>query len=267
MNFFTECALDVLRFDIILFIKKNEIEKRTSRMRKTVLDILALQSVDLRIRALKTKLAAIPTERAKLVKEFEAARLEFEAKKKDVLLLERESAKAAAETQALQNRHKELLIKSSSIKKAAEYHAVLAEIDSVKQKISDSETHEIELMDRLDEAKAVAEKSKRSFNAVGRLAQAEVKELDELKRKVLAEIQAKQEESARLERSVPQSSLSAYKRMLASGKGEPVGKIENGLCSNCSLRLPPQTLAEASKGGLAVCDNCSFFLYDPNSKE
>lgn len=236
-------------------------------MRKTVRDILALQSVDLRIRALKTKLSAIPAERAKLVGEFEAVRQEFESRKTDVLRLERESAKAAAETQALQNRHKELLIKSPSVKKAAEYHALLAEIEAVKQKISDSETREIELMDRIDAAKAAAAKANRSFNAVGRLAQSEVRELDALKKKILEEIQRKTAESAELEKSVPQSSLGAYKRMLASGKGEPVGRIENGLCSNCSLRLPPQTLAEASKGGLVLCDNCSFFLYDPNPKE
>ena len=156
-------------------------------------------------------------------------------------------------------------IKSSSIKKINEYNAILAEIEAAKKNISDSETREIELMDEQEAAEKLLAKAERSYKATGRTVQAEVRELDSLKEAIAKEIAEREKTSAELAKNVVPNYLDPYRRMLATGKGTPVGTIRNGSCSNCNMRNSPQTEMEARNGNLVHCDNCSFYLYDPDA--
>ena len=234
-------------------------------MRQYIKDLLALQEVDLRIRDLKTRLASIPAERAKLVAEFEVVRKGLDKAKQNKLKVEQAVKQQAATTAAAQEKLQALKIKSSSIKKINEYNAILAEIEAAKKNISDSETREIELMDEQDAATQLLAKAERSYKATGRTVQAEVRELDSLKEAIMKEIVEKEKLSAEYAKNVQPKLLDPYRRMLASGKGSPVGTIRNGSCSNCNMKNSPQTVMEARNGELVNCDNCSFFLYDPEA--
>lgn len=236
-------------------------------MRKSIRDLLALQDVDLRIRNLELKYKTIPGERAHLVEEFEAVRKVFSETTEAVQDIEKKIRACQLETAGERENLKNYKIRSSTIRKPAEYEAAMTQIAGCEQRISDLETKEIALYDELEETKNAHRKAERSYKATGRLVQGEVRSLDALKEKILQEIREKAVESKRLEKNVAQSTLSQYKRMLASGKGEPLSPIRNGLCGNCSLSLPPMTVNEASKGIIVVCDNCSYLLYDPDAKD
>ena len=234
-------------------------------MKQAIKDLLTLQTEDLRIRELKARLASIPKERAVLVAEFEVVRKGLEKAKQNKLKIEQTVKQQAAATQAAQEALRALMIKSTSVKKINEYNAILAEIETAKKNISDSETREIELMDEQDAAAQLLAKAERSYKATGRTVQAEVRELDALKEAVIKEIGEKERLSAEYAKNVPPILLDPYRRMLASGKGSPVGTIRNGSCSNCNMKNSPQTVMEAKNGELVNCDNCSFFLYDPEA--
>ncbi len=233
-------------------------------MKRVIEDLLALQQVDMRIRALKIRLNTIPNEREALVQDFEVVRTRLEKAKFQLMKTEQEQKKQAEETRRLQDAHRNLLIKSGEIKKVAEYHAILKDIEVAKQKISDSETRELELMNEQEEAQKNLQAAERKYRAVGRSVKSEVISLDQLKGQIIQEIEKQNEASRRCSTKIPMLVMDDYKRFLASGKGEPVGKIRNGNCPNCMLKLSPQTLHNAKKGDLVHCDNCSFFLYDEN---
>ena len=232
-------------------------------MKQAIQDLLTLQAEDLRIRELKTRLMSIPHERTALVAEFEVVRRGLENAKQNKLKVEQAIKQQAAATQAAQEKLQALKIKSSSIKKINEYNAILAEIENAKKNISDSETREIELMDEQEAAEKMLAKAERSYKATGRTVQAEVRELDALKEAIAKEIAEREKRSAELAKNVVPKYLEPYRRMLAGGKGSPVGTIRNGSCSNCNMKNSPQTVMEAKNGNLVQCDNCSFFLYDP----
>lgn len=234
-------------------------------MKQAIKDLLILQAEDLRIRDLKTRLASIPKERAALVAEFEVVRKGLEKAKQNKLKVEQAAKQQAAATQAAQENLRALMIKSTSVKKINEYNAILAEIEAAKKNISNSETREIELMDEQDAAAQLLAKAERSYKATGRTVQAEVRELDSLKEAIVKEIAEKEKLSAEYAKNVQPKFLDPYRRMLASGKGSPVGTIRNGSCSNCNMKNSPQTVMEARNGELVNCDNCSFFLYDPEA--
>ena len=234
-------------------------------MKQAIKDLLILQAEDLRIRDLKNRLMSIPKERAALVAEFEVVRKGLEKAKQNKLKVEQAAKQQAAATQAAQENLRALMIKSTSVKKINEYNAILAEIEAEKKNISNSETREIELMDEQDAAAQLLAKAERSYKATGRTVQAEVRELDSLKEAIVKEIAEKEKLSAEYAKNVQPKFLDPYRRMLASGKGSPVGTIRNGSCSNCNMKNSPQTVMEARNGELVNCDNCSFFLYDPEA--
>ena len=120
-------------------------------------------------------------------------------------------------------------------------------------------------MDEQEAAEKLLAKAERSYKATGRTVQAEVRELDSLKEAIAKEIAEKEKRSAELAKNVIPNYLEPYRRMLAAGKGSPVGTIRNGSCSNCNMKNSPQTTMEARNGNLVNCDNCSFYLYDPEA--
>ncbi len=236
-------------------------------MKQYIKDLLTLQTEDLRIRDLKTRLASMPAERAKLVAEFDVVRKGLENAKQNKLKVEQAMKQQAAATAAAQDKLQALKIKSSSIKKINEYNAILAEIEAAKKNISDSETREIELMDEQEAAEKLLAKAERAYRATGRTVQAEVRELDSLKEMIAKELAEKEAVSAEFAKNVPQKFLDPYRRMLSTGKGSPVGVIHDGNCSNCNMKNSPQTTMEARNGALVNCEYCSFYLYDPDAKD
>ena len=236
-------------------------------MKKSIRDLLALQAVDIRIRNLEIRYKTIPTERANLVEEFEVVKKALAVAKNKLQKVELAIRNCQSETASEQENLKNSRIRSATVKKAAEFDAINAQIAGCEKRISELETKELELYDELEKVKADVIRAERKYKATGRQAQAEVRQLDELKGTILEEIRARSVESKELEKNVAQASLAQYKRLLATGKGEPVSQINNGLCGNCSLKLTPMTLNQASVGDVVTCDHCSYFLYDPNPKQ
>ena len=175
-------------------------------MRQAIKDLLVLQAEDLRIRDLKTRFASIPGERAALVAEFDVVRKGLEKAKQDKLKVEQAAKQQAAATKSAQETLQALMIKSTSVKKINEYNAILAEIETAKKNISDSETREIELIDEQEAADKALVKAERSYKAVGRTVQAEVRELDALKAAIVKEIVEREKRSEELAKNVVPSS-------------------------------------------------------------
>lgn len=233
-------------------------------MKKSVADILALQKVDIRIRNLEIRYKTIPGERAQLVNEFEQVKKAFAAASAAVKKLELQIRTCQTDNASEQAKLQNSKVRSGTVKKAAEYDAILAEIAASEKTISELETRELELYDALEKAQTAEKAAERQYKAVGRMAQKEVRELDELKEKILNEIRERSFEVKKLEKDVAQVMLAKYKRLLASGQGDPVSPIcDQRTCGHCNIALPPSTLNEAKKGNLLECDNCSFLIYDP----
>lgn len=237
-------------------------------MKKWIENLLNLQAQDMRIRNLEIKYKTIPGERAKLIAEFEAVKKALAEAKADLQKTEQALKNQEAAAAAAVETMKKLQIQSASVKKNADYQAMLAEIEKCRVKISDIESAQIELLDQIEEKKKLLRTAEKNYNSTGRAVQAEVRELDQLKADIIAEAKEKAALVKHLESKVEMNVLEVYKRLRASGKGEPLSAIRpGGMCSNCNLKLTPQTLNLAAKGNMALCDNCSHMVYDPDAGE
>ena len=228
--------------------------------------LLKLQEVDLRKRDLETRLALLPKEMNALIAKRDALRGETAAAIE--ALRKAESAIKGHESaiEALQEENRRLQQQTALVKKNNEYQAMLASIETNRKRVGDHESEIILLLDEAEKLRAAARRVKTENDAAIRNLKSEFDELyafsGEVKREI-AQLAARREECLR---GVDADVLRRYQQLLAGrGGGAPVARLDGGSCSNCHLKVIPQSANLLQKGEVIFCDNCQHFLYDPEA--
>ena len=230
-------------------------------MKLWIESLLALQKVDMRIINLHLRLKMIPAEINKLKQkmagvETKLAEARNAMQKTGLELKQTESAIAE-----INGKIAKLQQQSSLVKKNTEYQAMLAQIDTQKEKISELETTMLLLFDQDMEQKEKFKEIEKESKAEQSGISEEINELNELTKEVNAEIKQLMDSRPPLEAKIDSSVLIQYKRLLKAERA-PLAKVNSaGICSNCHLKITPQTMAETKKGAVVYCDNCSRLLY------
>ena len=224
--------------------------------------LLKLQDVDMEIRNLELRKVMIPKEAAKLKSAYEAEKNKLKAAKDRVKELELELRKSESGAEDGANALAKIEKRSSSIRNNDEYQAAMIEIASAKARISDFETRAIELMDELEDARTVVEKLAKETAAYGVNTQNELNDMRDLFHEVNDRIEELKKERPAKEAAIRNLDLlSTYNRIIGTGDGAALVKIENGNCGHCFMKVVPQTMNKAKAGSITVCDSCCRILY------
>ncbi len=224
-------------------------------------NLLKLQALDLEIRNLKLRLTMIPKEAENL--QMQIAKIEGKVKiaKEAKAAHERELKQTEAEIADLNDKIGKLQTQSALVKKNTEYQAMLGSIAMLKKSISDLESKQLELMDKLSADDRAIRKAITDVKPETAGLREELKELSELfsdVKKRGRELLAKRPE---LRSMVDAELLSRYEQILQKNNSIPLTAIETDKCGNCHLRLTPQTLNQARAGAITYCDNCMHIIY------
>ncbi len=223
--------------------------------------LLKLQELDLEIRNLKLRLTMIPKEIEKLQKQIAVIEGKVTAAKKLKAVHEQALQSCESTIADLQDKIAKLDAQSNLVKKNSEYQSMLGTIAMHKKAISDEETRQLELMEQLENDSAAIRKAMAAVAPETAGFRAEIVELNELTRDVKRrgrELLAKRPE---LRDAVDPSILPRYEQILQKGDGVPLAYAEQDKCSNCHLRLTPQTLNSLRAGAITYCDNCMHLIY------
>ena len=232
-----------------------------------VKNLLKLQELDLEIRNLKLRLTMIPKEAENLKQEIAKIEGKVKIAKEKKAAHELQLKQNEAEIADLNDKIGKLQTQSALVKKNTEYQAMLGSIAMLKKSISDLESRQIELMDLLtadDKAIYAAAAAVKPETAGLR---AELKELAELYNDIKArgrELLAKRPE---LRSMVDSEILPRYEQILQKGDGVPLAFVDQDKCSNCRLRLTPQTMNSIRAGAITYCDNCMHIIDMPDEQE
>jgi uncharacterized protein len=221
--------------------------------------LVKLQEVELAIKQFEAVIAAKPHELDHLMRVLDDARASTTNHRKDLESLNkqhRQLESAIAEEQTnLQKAQRKLL----EVKTNKEYAAMLAEIETFKQKISgheDAVLHIMELSDLRKQELQVLERQGKEALTEGR--HRNERELSALQ-EILVERQQIHEETAR---QVERPALELYRRLLNGRKGLAVVGIKNGTCQGCFLTLPPQLVQEVRRQDrILTCSHCQRILF------
>ena len=224
--------------------------------------LLKLQTIDLRIRELETRLALLPKEMETLKGKRDAAVAEVAAAANAAKKIELNRKSVESEIEKLNGENKKLQQQSSMVKKNTEYQAMLGTIALNNKKIGELESRELELMDEFEEAKKAYRKLRQNNEAAVNAIRAEFDELvafaGDLKKEIA---QLKAERPADV-RGVDAETLSRYNRLLNAKDGiAPLVKVENEICGSCHLRVTRQAMTNMQKGAVTSCENCMHFIY------
>ena len=224
--------------------------------------LLKLQTIDLRIRELETRLALLPKELETLKGKRDAAVAEVAAAANAAKKIELNRKSVESEIEKLNGENKKLQQQSSMVKKNTEYQAMLGTIALNNKKIGELESRELELMDEFEEAKKAYRNLRQNNEAAVNAIRAEFDELvafaGDLKKEIA---QLKAERPADV-RGVDAETLARYNRLLNAKDGiAPLVKVENEICGSCHLRVTRQAMTNMQKGAVTSCENCMHFIY------
>ena len=231
-------------------------------MKKWVKDLLDLQTSDIRIKKMKSRLLELPREKKQIENELASEKNKIEKAKEEIKKTELEIKKVESKILGFKDKIKGFQDKSVMIKKNDEYRALMTEIETCKYHIEEQEGKEITLMDQLQENKKSLEKAEKAYkNMVLDLEESKV-EIDELATRLEEEIKKGLEERKDKLAKVESNLLPIYSRLIKK-EGEPLTAIKNGTCGYCHLKLTPQTLNDSKKGMVSTCDFCGHLVYFP----
>ena len=224
-------------------------------------DLLSLQEIDSRLDRMKSLVAQAPEQKKEAQDNLDAQQTATLAAKEEVRKVELRIKDIAAQIGTIENSRNKLLDQSTSVKDNDTYRALLAEADSLKAQISDKETGELEVMEVLDEKKAVfkkcKERLKEAINHVEQMIADLDTRIDNCKEQIDVFEKKREDESSKIETEV----LSLYNR-LRIRKKIAIIQAHNDKCGGCHLKLTESEIKLALQQiPMTCCGNCGVLIY------
>lgn len=148
-----------------------------------------------------------------------------------------------------------------SIKTNKEYDALISQIDSVKESISDKETVVLELIDSVESLSGNIDDYKKNADSTKEQNEKQLAILQEKMDSVGSKIMKKDGERKIITEKLPKRTISVYERVRKSRGGDVVVSVKKRACGACFKALPPHRIQEIKRADqIITCDNCGRLL-------
>lgn len=230
-----------------------------------IVNLLALQAQDQKLRKLKLLLESVPTGKETARTQIATAESELEDAHQKVLHAQAAIKDVENRIESIRAKMRDFQTKSAMIKNNEEYRAALAQAEACEADIEQLETRELELMDELEEARALHAKKKKAHNAM-KLRIEEITE-DLNTRQKNCEKRARTMLASRKDAiaKVPKDAFRLYERIRKSRRtqgGKPAFvPLVDGTCGSCFMKATAQCRVDVIKGIKRTCEHCGALLY------
>ena len=231
-------------------------------MKHNLSPLIALQKLDLRVMEINTQRRKIP-ERLQTVeaplREAQQLLLQTSAAM-EALVKERRSHEKDLE--AHEAHTEKMKSRLSELKSNKEYQAHLFEIEVANKKKGDFEEKILLCMEKIEQLQQTAKEAQVKVSVVEKAFAQEKLVLDELEKKLSAELADLESQQQAHSAHVEKGLLVRYNSIKAARKDQALAEIKEGTCSGCRLQLPPQLISEVKRGeDLLTCPYCRRMLY------
>ncbi len=203
------------------------------------------------------RIAAIEKEFSQLEGEYLSRKAEHENAKRMHGMLEQNIADLEAKIARSKRRMNE-------VKTNKEYQALMREIDEYKKEIAAREDKALELMAEIEKLAAeVTEKEKEVEKQKSIVAESK-KRLQDESDSLKEHVQRLEEAQSKVRQKMDENVQKKTEFLLQRQAGIAVAAVENGVCSECHLNIPPQKFIELQRDeSLMQCPHCHRFVYYP----
>lgn len=234
-------------------------------MHNWVENLLEVQRIDIRMAKLQAQFDSVPGDKAAAEELRRSDEQRLAAAREAVLTFEKELKTIELDVEALKSKKAGIQSKSAMIKNNEEYRAAMHQIEQYDHQVSQIEDRELEVMDRIEKARADLAECQRVLDVTKRRVAEVQGDLDKrlaASRDALAEM-AKIRQPALA--AVEAQAAHRYERLRASGRsrnGQAVlVPVREGVCGRCRMNVTAQLRMNALKGMPVTCQNCGAMLY------
>jgi len=233
-------------------------------VQKILQDLFELQSVDVRLSAVRARLAAYPKKLADTDARIAAAKGELEVSKAAQLATLKERKKYELDVEQWKERVRKYKDQTAQIKTNEAYKALQHVVQMAKAEIAKAEDRLLEQMVSAEEYDRRIKTSEKTLKEVEEVARAERSQIEGEKavaEKELAELSA---ERTRVSAEIPENTLDHYDRIIKKHNGIALAEVREEKCAACGMRVRPHVFQEMRRAGtkeMFHCETCTRILY------
>ena len=239
----------------------NEADEKREKEQAQLKCLVRLQEKDNEINDLKKSLEIIPGQIASGQKELEGKRGKMNALQAEIDSLKKQRGQLEQDAKTEADHMAKTKTKLPTVKTNKEYTAILHETDAIKNKITEIEDKELEIMELLDTKEQEIPGLEAEFKGeeVQFRQYKQQKETEQARaRKELDEAEAQR---AALAQDIDPKLASQYDRVRKARENVAVVTIKGETCQGCHQNLQPQVALEVRTGvKVHQCQSCDRFL-------
>jgi len=223
--------------------------------------LMKLQVIDYDLGELERSKEYIPDMMENLRREIKEAEELYQNTSKELSEAKVQQQSLELEVASKQEELKKLQGQMMSIKTNKEYDALIAQIDSVKEAISERETKILELIEKVDKLEGNIDDFRKKAEEILKQNESQLKILKEKMDSVGSKISNIEAERGNIAEKVSKRTMSIYNRVHKVRGGDVVVPVKKRACGSCYKALPPHMIQEIKRGDqIITCDNCGRML-------
>jgi len=227
--------------------------------------LVRVQEIMVVIDALQEKIAAMPSEVARLEKELLAAQKDADADRARVGELSKDRRRLEMELMGIESKITKYQSQLQDVKTNKEYQAMLHEIESCK---AERAALDEKILLEMDES----EKRNAALRSMEETLERRRRETSQGKGRLDAEAQdlgrqagALESERAAIVTGIAPAYLEPFLKVARQRKGLALVAVRDERCGGCHVRVMPKLIQQVRRAtGLIACDSCKRFLYVPD---
>jgi len=226
--------------------------------------LLALQQMDDRLRTLALEKQHLPQRLQAYEAACTAARRQLVQQQAAIEQSERQQRAYERELASHQEALRKTQSKVYDVKTNKEYSAILAEIDAGKQRLEALEDQLLTLMEATDQQRQASRVQEQQEQAALQEFAVQTRHIDQEQETLRRAMVAAQEQRQQTVAAIDAKLYEQYQKVAAQHGGRAIAQLQEGVCSGCHLKLPPQFISEIRlQTQLFTCPHCRLILLWP----
>jgi predicted nucleic acid-binding Zn-ribbon protein len=235
-------------------------------MNQDLKQLIRLQSIDLSIQELRTRIDRFPGISKALDEQFRSAQAGLETAKEKAKNNQGNRKKLESEIGTIESKVSKYRDQMMAVKTNEEYRALQHEIEHSQSAIRKIEDDILNLMVEAESSQTEIKAAETRLKEDQRKVDQDRKQLTEVNQRDLSALESYLKERKEIESSISADLVPRYERVRKARGGIAVAAARNEVCEICQVRIRPQVFQEIRRNDqIIACDACQRILYNPEN--
>ena len=226
--------------------------------------LIELQTVDVRLGALRTRLADLPKQLAAVDQRVAAAKQQVSASKEALTQSLKDRKTFEMDVESWKEKARKYRNQGSEVKTNEAYKALQHEIEHAEAEAAGAEDRLLERMVAGEQFDRNVKAAELAVTAIEREAQGERAKIQAEQAVLQKEFEAKQAERKQAVAAIPETLFENYERIAQHRHGVGIAEVRDETCTLCGVRVRPhifQKLRREDSREIFQCETCTRILY------